>query len=137
MLSLTYLSSVTETLDEAELVDLLAGSRARNEAAGITGLLLYRDGNVIQTLEGPHVAVEETFARIRRDPRHRGVIVLLREEVAERAFPEWSMAFRSVGVRQGEVPGFSDFLNNDERARTRAPDTSAGHLHATFRATMR
>jgi hypothetical protein len=58
-------------------VALLGTARRRNAAAGVTGMLLYRDGNVAQTLEAPDEAVEATFRRIEQDPRHRGVILLL------------------------------------------------------------
>ena len=52
-----------------------AGLR-HNEPAGVYGVLLYRDGTFLQLLEGPRGAVEETFARIRTDPRHTDVRVL-------------------------------------------------------------
>lgn len=111
MLSLTYLSSATDLMDEQELMDLLATSRPRNEERGLTGMLLYCDGNVIQVLEGPDDVVDETFATISKDPRHRGILVMLRDEITERAFPDWSMGFRTVGrddVRR--LPGYSEFL---------------------------
>jgi len=43
------------------------------------------------------------YATIATDERHRGVTMLHREEVAERAFPDWSMGFgrydQSVGMK--------------------------------------
>jgi hypothetical protein len=111
MLSLTYLSSATHLLDERELAELLAQTRPRNEEQGLSGMLLYSDGNFIQVLEGPDDAVDETFARISADPRHHGILVMLREEITERAFPDWSMGFRALRREEvRELPGYSAFL---------------------------
>lgn len=117
MLSLTYLSSASELLDESALTALLSDIRPRNEARGLTGMLLYSDGNIIQVLEGPEDAVEATFAAIQGDERHGGIFVMLRDDIEERAFPDWSMGFR--GVRAEEVrrlPGFTDFLRDSALA---------------------
>lgn len=111
MLSLTYLSSATDLMDEQQLTELLAETRPRNEERGLTGMLLYSDGNIIQVLEGPDEAVETTFASISADPRHRGLLVMLRDQIAERAFPDWSMGFRAVSREEvRRLPGFSEFL---------------------------
>ena len=44
-------------------------------------------------LEGTRHDIELTFERIQRDPRHGNVEVLAFEEVQNRGFPSWSMAF--------------------------------------------
>ena len=93
---LAYVSSASFLLNQDELDAVLRVSRARNGAAGITGLLLYCDGSVMQYLEGPRTAVRATFARIAEDPRHRDLIVLLDEPVAKREFSDWSMACSRV-----------------------------------------
>jgi hypothetical protein len=118
VLSLTYLSSATDLFDDERLAALMSDTRPRNEARGLTGMLLYSDGNFIQVLEGPDEAVEQTFRSISADPRHRGIIVALRDQVEARAFPDWSMAFRSVDpddVRR--LPGYSEFLTSWGRDR--------------------
>lgn len=112
MLSLTYLSSASSLMGEQELTDLLAYVRPKNEALGITGVLLYADGNFIQTIEGPDDVVEATFARIAADPRHHGVLVGLRDTIEERAYPDWSMGFRALSAAEAaELPGFNDYLD--------------------------
>ena len=117
MLSLTYLSSATSLMDEHQLTELLAVIRLKNEALGITGVLLYADGNFVQTLEGPDDVVESTFARILVDPRHRGVLVGLRQQLEERQFPDWSMGFRALSPEEArELPGFTDYLDTHRSA---------------------
>ena len=100
MLSLTYVSSTKELLSVPELVELLESIRPKNDQLHLTGMLLYSGGNVIQTLEGPEDSVESVFASIQADRRHTGVVVLRRDQIETRTFPEWSMAFRHLGERE-------------------------------------
>ena len=115
MLSLTYVSSATDLLDADDLVRLLAQSREANAQRGITGMLLYRDGNILQCLEGPEPEVRQAYDAISRDPRHRGVMTLVEEQVAERSFTDWSMGFKDLSADEGgELEGFNDFLRSGE-----------------------
>ncbi|MDT9591963.1 BLUF domain-containing protein [Nocardioides zeae] len=138
MLSLTYLSSSARPWDPADLESLLRRSRAANEAAGLTGALLYWDGNFVQTLEGPAPAVRQTFGRISVDPRHRGVFIVLREEVEVRAFEGWSMGFREVdGDTAAGLPGFTDYLRTGRRLGLGGDESNAEVFHRVFRDAVR
>ena len=138
MLSLTYVSSAAGRLEPAQLAAMLGDIRPKNEALGLTGMLLYSDGNIIQTLEGPDEAVEATFRSIEADPRHRGILVLLREPVEERAFPDWSMGFREVaGTEVGSLPGYSAFLSRPLAKELGAAAAPAYRLLEVFRDSMR
>jgi len=109
---IAYVSTASKLFDSAELRDMLKESNARNKEADITGMLLYKDGQFMQVLEGTLEAVTATFSRISRDPRHHGIMVLLKGAVQERRFPDWSMAFRDLNLPDHqEVPGYSEFLN--------------------------
>lgn len=137
-MSLTYVSSATELLTVPQLLDLLADIRPTNESLGLSGLLLYSDGNIIQVLEGPQGAVESTFAAILDDPRHKDVILMLREPIEERAFPDWSMGFRNVSQADVErVEGLSAFLREPLAAELDGHAEPAYHLLRMFRETMR
>ena len=76
-----------------EIQQVLASSRRNNAADGITGALMFNRGCFAQVLEGPRPALERTFERIQRDPRHEDVLLLQFERIQERGFPDWSMAF--------------------------------------------
>jgi len=113
MYFLIYASSAKKSFTTEELVSLLALARQRNHAAGITGLLLFKDGNFMQVLEGDKQSVTATYNKIQQDSRHSGVIKLLDGELSDRLFPDWSMALKDLDnedVRQ--LPGFSEFLNS-------------------------
>jgi len=91
---LIYFSGETRRLNQAELIELLSLSRARNEAAAITGILVYKEGIYIQILEGDEQAVRALYAGIQTDPRHTRVLTISEEHADDREFESWSMAFR-------------------------------------------
>lgn len=113
MYCVVYVSSATHDFSSAELVKLLEVSRRNNEAAGVTGLLLYRNGDFMQVLEGEQSAVNAVYARIAADLRHNNLLRLLREEHSQRQFPNWSMGFRNVEHIPPELAAnFSDLLDS-------------------------
>jgi hypothetical protein len=111
VLSIVYVSSAVSPFTDEALAELLAQSRVNNSAAGLTGMLLYRDGQFMQALEGDDTTVRALYEIVAADPRHEGVRTLLEEQIDERRFPEWSMGFRALtesGIR--EIPGYSAFF---------------------------
>jgi hypothetical protein len=112
MFYLVYVSAAVTWFSATELRHLLAGSRARNEKAGITGMLLYKDGNFMQVLEGDETAVRDLLKRISGDLRHRGLLVLCTGYHEKRQFGDWTMGFCDLGDPSSELPaGYSDFLD--------------------------
>ena len=89
----------TEDEQVAIVAQILETSQRNNGKVGVTGALLFNSGSFAQVLEGPRIAVEATFERIQRDPRHSDVSVLQCEPVESRGFPNWSMAFIGHSVR--------------------------------------
>jgi hypothetical protein len=115
---IAYISAASKSFDPAELREMRKESNARNKKAGITGMLLYKDGQFMQVFEGPGEAVTITFSRISKDPRHHDIKVLLQGADQERRFPGWSMAFRDLNLPDHQdVPGFSEFLNTPSPGR--------------------
>ena len=111
MIELIYCSAATEPLDPEALSALLQGSRERNEARGLSGLLLYVEGSFLQVLEGPESAVDALYRKLEADTRHTGLQVLSRREIDERSFGDWRMGCVSVDVSELErLDGFSEFL---------------------------
>ena len=112
MFYIVYVSVVAENISKDDLLDILAKSRRANADAGITGMLLYKDGNFMQALEGEEAAVRDLYARIRRDPRHLGIVTLVEGERQDRCFGDWSMGFQDLSAPEArEVSGYSEFLN--------------------------
>lgn len=109
---LVYVSSAGRLFTTKELLAILGKFKRNNDLLGITGMLLYKDGNFIQALEGEEQNVRNLFAKVSRDPRHRGVMTLAEGFRAERQFSGWSMAFRNLDEPEARTtPGYSEFLN--------------------------
>jgi hypothetical protein len=118
---LIYVSSAVTPYDQADQDDILAVARQRNSAEGITGMLLYHDGNILQVLEGPEDRVTACFDRIAQDPRHQGCIVLQSEAVAGRTFAQWDMAYVPfVELSTQDKEGFLDLLALRQSEKMRA-----------------
>jgi Sensors of blue-light using FAD len=109
--SLIYVSSASQPFTTAELTKLLQGARERNTSLGVSGMLLYKDGNFMQLLEGEEEAVLSLYRLIAGDTRHKGAMTLLKGSVQTRSFPDWSMGFRDLHAPGEDLPGYSDFLN--------------------------
>lgn len=112
MYRLVYVSAATVPFAKADLLALLAKAREKNQAQGITGMLLYKDGDFLQLIEGERAAVKALFDVIKMDPRHNGTIVVEEEETDERVFDSWSMGFRDLTDPEVQkLPGYSQYMN--------------------------
>ncbi|HEX2776328.1 MAG TPA: BLUF domain-containing protein [Candidatus Acidoferrales bacterium] len=119
MIQLVYVSSSTKPFTKDELIQLLDKSRQNNKKLGITGMLLYKDGDFMQALEGDETKVHALSAQIAKDPRHSRVTTLLEAPCSTREFPDWSMGFRNLtDMDPREVPGYSTFLDSPLRAQS-------------------
>lgn len=88
-----YRSTASRNLQASELEDILRTARSRNLALGLTGCLHYESGLFFQWLEGPAEAVAEVLESIRKDDRHRDVVVLISGTQDKREFQDWKMRF--------------------------------------------
>ena len=98
----------------AEIGDILVSARKNNPPRGITGALLFNDNCFAQVLEGPPEAVNAAYQIIITDKRHRDVILLHRDVLERRYFPDWSMAFATAD------PQAADLLDLDQELTTQA-----------------
>jgi hypothetical protein len=125
MFQLIYMSSLIT--DEPGLLHSILDVSVRNNGRnGITGMMLYADGNVIQVLEGEKDAVHTTFQAIEMDKRHTGIFVLIEQEIASREFASWSMGFRQLAKAELEkLPAVANVFKvqqEDISLRIRAGD---------------
>jgi hypothetical protein len=127
MFRIIYSSAAIAPFSEEQLDELLQKSRRKNLAADITGMLLYKDGNFMQTLEGPAIAVQTLLEQIKSDPRHGDLTTLMEGPILERTFGSWSMGFKKITQETLiSLPGYLDsgdfslmssqFLQNPRRS---------------------
>ncbi len=126
MYQLIYLSSATQPFTKEQLVALLTHSRTNNERDGLSGILLYKDGNIMQVLEGEREMVEKRFHRIEKDPRHKDVIMIESGEIPQRQFGDWSMGFRDLADPElQKLLGYSQYMDKSLSIGDFAEDQTA------------
>lgn len=96
LIQIIYTSTATHVMSDADLDSIIASATRHNADNGITGMLLYADGQFMQMLEGEEHEVDATFARVAADPRHRDVTVTERSTIDTRSFANWSMGLRRL-----------------------------------------
>ena len=100
---IVYFSRSVEAFDENDLRAILEKSHQNNASMGITGVLLYVRGSIIQVLEGPKAAVESLSKRIEQDQRHVDVHQVLNRPIAQRLFGRWGMGYETITTRKFEA----------------------------------
>ena len=103
MVRLIYVSRMTEECDILAIQQILDVARKKNQALGITGVLCYDPSFFLQCLEGSRTAVNELYADIQQDGRHRDVVLLEYCDAEQRLFAGWSMAFLKTQDASREV----------------------------------
>jgi Sensors of blue-light using FAD len=120
MHQIVYTSTATEHLSCADLNELLLGARNRNKTLGVSGMLVFHGGTFLQALEGEKRAVNEIFASILTDRRHRDIEVLHRGPgFDQRVFGDWSMGFADF---TGAATMLKGFIRLNEQVRIRELD---------------
>jgi hypothetical protein len=97
---LIYLSQATRPLSAKALTCLLDQARLVNERQHLTGALVYSNKRFIQLLEGESAILEQTYARISRDPRHQHLCRVADYPIAARQFADWPLAFQALSPAQ-------------------------------------
>jgi hypothetical protein len=135
---LVYVSDAARPMSEDDLAALLADARERNRGLGVTGMLLYKGGNFIQTVEGPTGGIDALMRAIRADGRHRNLFVMLDETARVREFPDWAMGYRRLAP-DGETSLQLDELTlQSQRLAARiAEDTLAQRFMRVFHDCLR
>ena len=103
MFSLVYRSVAKPEFHLDLIQEMLAKAKLNNHRLGITGCLLYHQGEFIQYLEGSQLRVLSLYDRIKADPRHTQVELLGYEEREGRAFASWDMAYENFYGENAQI----------------------------------
>lgn len=90
---LIYVSLADHAMASGELCALLTQARTFNREHGITGLLVYRNREFMQLLEGERDVVLALYRHIENDPRHRQVYRIWEGPIAARSCQDWAMGY--------------------------------------------
>ena len=92
---------------------LCSRARAPSMRASSDGNARGIEGGFFQVLEGDDAVVDDLYGRIKSDPRHSKITLIIREPIAVRDFSEWTMGFRTVDSREaGQLIGENDFFKS-------------------------
>ncbi len=106
---IVYFSTSVGLFQEDDLVAILEQSRRNNARFGITGVLLYVRGSIIQVLEGQKESLDALYKRIEQDQRHKNVTKVLSRSINERLFTQWNMGYETLTTSQ--LDAIRSFVN--------------------------
>jgi hypothetical protein len=135
MIRLIYASSAVQAFNAEQLSALLEHCQRKNRAKEITGILLYCNGTFFQVLEGEAEDVNQIYALIEKDSRHKDCTIIEKIKVTERAFPYWSMGYEKIAANEIQqmdgMNGFSakDFSPAGFAANTQVITPLLGNVH--------
>lgn len=117
---ITYISTTQPGADINVLSAIERHAQQKNAVNGLSGLLMFDGVRYLQVLEGSPDAVQSTFERIAKDPRHFALVVLRDREVPDRSFGGWAMLCRDVsGKDTALVEMIAPFVRDADKS-TRA-----------------
>lgn len=123
LVRLLYASRAVGNLCKDSANAIMAEAQTHNPQKGVTGVLCYSGGVFMQVLEGSRDSVNNLYAHILRDPRHREVILLHYEEITERRFSSWTMGQvnlaklnTSVLLKYSDLPELNPYTTSGKAA---------------------
>ena len=103
MYRLVYVSTAKDGISEADIGEILDASQSNNHERLITGFLAHNGRHFMQAIEGVRDEVLDIYGRILTDRRHSGIVQIVGEEIAVRAFPDWAMNYFRVDDPRGHA----------------------------------
>jgi hypothetical protein len=117
MHTLFYSSVASREMQDSDILDILKVSRDKNSHHLITGILVYkkRTREFFQILEGEKEVIFRLLENIKNDERNSSLDLVFDEEIPERNFKTWGMAFADLdSVENSKLDGFSEYLRKGE-----------------------
>ncbi|MBJ6367826.1 BLUF domain-containing protein [Snuella sedimenti] len=107
--TICYISDSQNFKSEDNLLNLYNKAKTNNLKHNITGILIYKNGNFLQVLEGEQEMVDNTFKRISLDSRHKNIIKVINTTVEQRIFEDYNFGFTTIDNRN-ELNNLNDYL---------------------------
>jgi hypothetical protein len=113
MHTLFYSSVASRKMLDSDILDILEVSRDKNSHHLVTGILVYqkRSREFFQILEGEKEVIFRLLENIENDERNSSLDLIYDEEIPERNFKNWGMAFADLdSVENHKLDSFSEYL---------------------------
>ncbi len=109
--TICYLSKQAEALKDSELENLFKYILATNPLLNITGALLHNNAFFLQVLEGKKETIKELFAKIRKDKRHKNILMILDQKIENRIFQNYEANF-SIMKSKADIERLNTYLSH-------------------------
>ncbi|MDG1730637.1 MAG: BLUF domain-containing protein [Algibacter sp.] len=107
--TICYISDSSEYESIDKLKTLYLKAKANNLKHNITGILIYKNQNFLQVLEGEETIIYETYKRIENDSRHKNIIKVINTTIEQRIFEDYNFGFTVIDNKQG-LTNLYDYL---------------------------
>ncbi|MBG42558.1 MAG: hypothetical protein CL530_01160 [Aequorivita sp.] len=109
--TICYLSKQVKALENSELEKLFDFILEINPSLNITGALLCNNNFFLQVLEGSQNTVKEIFSKIRKDKRHRDILMIFDQKIEKRIFENYEANF-SILKTKDDIERLNSYLSN-------------------------
>ena len=99
--TICYISDSLEHESMDKLKALYTKAKANNLTHNITGILIYKNQNFLQVLEGEEMKVNETFSKIKSDSRHKNIFKVINTSIDQRIFEDYNFGFTIIDNKRG------------------------------------
>lgn len=107
--TICYISDALENESLNNIETLYEKAKANNLKNNITGILIYKNKNFLQVLEGDSKTVDTTFAKIEYDTRHHNIFKVINTSIEGRIFEDYNFGFTIIDNKQG-LSNLNDYL---------------------------
>ncbi|AUS05992.1 BLUF domain-containing protein [Pseudotamlana carrageenivorans] len=107
--TICYISDSNRDVTINNLNELYSAAKANNSKNHITGVLVYKNHNFLQVLEGAQELVDETFERIKNDSRHNNIFKVISTSIEGRIFEDYNFGFTVIDDKK-ELKNLYEYL---------------------------
>ncbi|WP_194765729.1 BLUF domain-containing protein [Tamlana sp. I1] len=107
--TICYISDSSRNLTFDVQKDIYKKAKINNSKNHITGVLIYKNYNFLQVLEGPKDMVDATYKRISSDPRHGNIFKVINTSIESRIFEDYNFGFTVIDDKT-EINNLHDYL---------------------------
>lgn len=94
--TICYISDSSRDVSADLLTELYSKAKSNNSKNNITGVLVYKNHNFLQVLEGSQDIVDQTFDRIKNDSRHSNIFKVINTNIEGRIFEDYNFGFTVI-----------------------------------------
>lgn len=105
---ISYVSTASE-LSDFQIKELMHTTKLKNEALGITGILMQSDQNFFQIIEGEKNIINELYEKIEKDIRHFNLIKIFDNQIKKPSFKQFQN-FHTLMYKENNYLELQQFL---------------------------